>query len=92
MNAVKHPFSVMMYWGFSYFGADNLVMLDKVVSMNAETYLGLLHDNLEKCFDKCNGETFMEAGASCNTTNIVREWFDMCELYLASNQFKLETD
>lgn len=80
VNAVKHPSSVMVWGCFSYFGVGNLVMLDKGVSMNTETYLDLLHDNLEECFDKCNGETFMQDGASCHTANIVREWFGMCEL------------
>ncbi len=78
VKTVKHPDSVMVWGCFSYFGVGNLVFFEKGVTVNSERYLELLYDNLEECYEKCNAETFMQDGAPCHTSKVVKEWFNDC--------------
>lgn len=78
VKTVKHPDSVMVWGSFSYYGVGKLVFLEKGVSMNSERYLDLLFDNLEDCFDLCKAEIFMQDGAPCHRSKVVKEWLDNC--------------
>lgn len=52
------------------------MLLEKGVTMNGLRYLEMLHDNLAECFDICKADLFQQDGASCHTSQSVKELFD----------------
>lgn len=74
VKTLKHPPSVMVWGAFSYYGVSKLYFLEKGETMNSNTYLNLLINNLPECFVDCNAEVFMQDGASCHTSKVVMDW------------------
>lgn len=70
----KHPQSVMVWGAFSYYGVSKLYFLEKGQTMNSNAYLNLLINNLPECFVDCNAEVFMQDGASCHTSKVIKDW------------------
>ena len=74
-----------MVWGcFSYHDVGKLIMLPKNETVNKETYLELLNDHLDECFNMCHipysTGTFMQDGASGHTAKIIKEWFEFVNI------------
>ena len=61
-----------------------LIVLPKNETVNKETYLELLNDHLDECFNMCritySTGTFMQDGASCHTAKIIKEWFEFVNI------------
>ena len=83
-GTAKHPDKIMVWGCLSYHGMGKLIMLPKNETVNKETYLELLNDHLDECFNMCrisySTGTFMQDGASCHIAKIIKEWFEFVNI------------
>ena len=79
-KVVKHPASLMVWAGFTYYGVGKLVVLPANEKVNQYNYLELLADYLPDCFEETKAEVFMQDGAPAHTAKLVTDWLRDCEV------------
>ena len=74
-KTVKHPPKIMAWGAFSWRGRGGLEFLKNGEMMNGTRYLTILKDKLE-LFMRLHGTThFLQDGAPCHRSKIVKSWF-----------------
>jgi transposase len=82
LKTMKHPPSVMVWGCFSYNGVGNIHFLPKNTTMNGVRYLSMLQNKIPTAMEDLNTSIFMQDGAPCHTSKIVKNWLHEAKIEL----------